>query len=69
MVTDRVYYVTNATADLWQTFTAPFDVEKIWVVETFSEEALKQVGDGKRDTILISQAHHNADFAAAKSAL
>ena len=64
MVTDRVYYVTNATADLWQTFTAPFDVEKIWVVETFSEEALKQVGDGKRDTILISQAHHNADFAA-----
>lgn len=64
LVTDRVYYVTNATADLWQTFTAPFDVEKIWVVETFSEEALKQVGDGTRDTILISQAHHNADFAA-----
>ena len=64
LVTDRIYYVTNTTADLWQTFTAPFDVEKIWVVETFSEEALKQVGDGTRDTILISQAHHNADFAA-----
>ena len=63
-ITDRVYYVTNTLADIWQTFTAPFDVENIYVVETYDEEALKQVGDGKRDTILISQAHHNADFAA-----
>ena len=61
-ITDKVFYVTTATADLWQTFTAPFDVENIWVVETFSEEELKKKGD--RSTILREQAKHNADFAA-----
>ncbi len=61
-ITDKVFYVTTAMADLWQTFTAPFDVEKIWVVETFSEEELKKKGD--RRTILREQAKHNADFAA-----
>ena len=63
-ITDRVFYVTTATADIWETFTAPFDVAKIYVVETYPEDELLKVGDGKRDTILISQAHHNADFAA-----
>ena len=73
LVTDKIYYVTNATADVWQTFTAPFDVEKIWVVETFSEAELIRRGNdsiqGKRDPnlrneILLEQARHNADFAA-----
>lgn len=73
LVTDKIYYVTNATADVWQTFTAPFDVEKIWVVETFSEAELIRIGKdsirGKqnpnlRNAILLEQARHNADFAA-----
>ena len=73
VVTDKIYYVTNATADVWQTFTAPFDVEKIWVVETFSEAELIRRGNdsiqGKqnpnlRNAILLEQARHNADFAA-----
>ena len=73
LVTDKIYYVTNATADVWQTFTAPFDVEKIWVVETFSEAELIRRGNdsiqGKREpnlrnAILLEQARHNADFAA-----
>ena len=73
LVTDKIYYVTNATADVWQTFTAPFDVEKIWVVETFSEAELIRRGNdsiqGKRNPnlrneILLEQARHNADFAA-----
>lgn len=41
-VTDKVYYVTTATADVWQSFTAPFDVAKIWVVETYDEKTLKK---------------------------
>lgn len=61
-VTDKVYYVTTATADVWQTFTAPFDVEKIWVVEPFSEVELEK--KGTRNQILLEQARHNADFAA-----
>ena len=61
-ITDRVYYITNATADLWQTFTAPFDVAKIYVVESYSEEKLEKVGT--RAEILKEQAKHNADFAA-----
>ena len=73
LVTDKIYYVTNATADVWETFTAPFDVEKIWVVETFSEAELIRIGNdsirGKetpnlREAILLEQARHNADFAA-----
>lgn len=41
-ITDKVYYVTTATADVWQSFTAPFDVAKIWVVETYDEKTLKK---------------------------
>ena len=66
-ITDKVYYVTNATADIWQTFTAPFDVAKISVVETFSETELKKFGTNapnQRTAILQEQARHNADYAA-----
>lgn len=61
-ITDKVFYITTATADVWKTFTAPFDVAKMYVVETYSEEALKAVGN--RSQILKEQAIHNADFAA-----
>ena len=66
-ITDRVYYMTTATADIWQTFTAPFDVANIYVMETYSENAFEQMGDtaqNPRATILKAQAEHNADFAA-----
>ncbi len=68
-IANRVYYITTATADIWQTFTAPFDVENIYVVETYSEKALEDIGNtavlsSARDTILKVQAVHNADFAA-----
>lgn len=62
-ITDRVYYVTNTLADIWQTFTAPFDVENIYVVETYDEETLSSM-EGGRSQILLEQARHNADFAA-----
>ncbi len=76
VITDKVYYITTATADVWMTFTAPFNVEKIWVVETYSEtelEALaKQIEEANksqkyvnpREAVLKEQAKHNADFAA-----
>ena len=72
-VTDKVYYVTTATADVWQSFTAPFDVAKIWVVETYDEKTLKKTpkktdAEGqelsKHKSIMLEQAKHNADFAA-----
>jgi len=68
-IANRVYYITTATADIWQTFTAPFNVENIYVVETYSEKALEDIGktaelSSARDTILKVQAVHNADFAA-----
>ncbi len=61
-ITDKVFYVTTATADIWQSFTAPFDVARIYVVETYPEEELEKVGT--RSQILLEQAKHNADFAA-----
>ena len=63
-VTDKVYYITTATADLWKTFTAPFDVAKIYIAETYSEAELEAFEDGRRSAILQEQARHNADFAA-----
>ena len=76
-VSDKVYYVVPATADLWMTFTAPFDVEKLWIVETYKESDLaatenKVVQDEEgnettldhRTSVLLEQAKHNADFAA-----
>ena len=72
-ITDKVYYVTTATADVWQSFTAPFNVAKIWVVETYDEKTLKKTlkktddkGNvlTKHKSIMLEQAKHNADFAA-----
>ena len=62
-VEDKVYYVTTIPqADVWINFTAPFNVEKIYVVETYDEEDLSK--SGTRDDVMKEQAKHNADFAA-----
>ena len=61
-IANRVYYITTATADIWQTFTAPFDVANIYIVETFKEDMLEKMNS--RSEILEVQAQHNADFAA-----
>ena len=62
-VQNRVYYITPiASADNWMTFTAPFDVENIYVVETYDEKELAT--EGNKAEIKIKQAEHNADFAA-----
>ena len=62
-VQNRVYYITPIpSADNWMTFTAPFDVENIYVVETYDEKELAT--QGNKAEIKIKQAEHNADFAA-----
>ena len=72
-ITEKVYYIIPATADIWMTFTAPFNVEKLWVVETYEESKLAETPLKKdefgnelsqRQSVLIEQAKHNADFAA-----
>ena len=67
-VENKIYYVTLLEADNWMAFTAPFDVEKIYIMETYSEEALSKTKpseeEGLRKTIMNVQAKHNADFAA-----
>jgi hypothetical protein len=70
-VEDRVYYITTATADVWNAFTAPFDVANIYIMETYPENELEAmegtIVDGVtigRTQIIQEQAKHNADFAA-----
>ena len=64
-VQNRVYYITPIpSADNWMTFTAPFDVENLYVVETYDEKALSTLGNKTKAEIKIAQARHNADFAA-----
>lgn len=63
-VAGKMYYITTIpSADVWMTFTAPFDVEKVYVVEAFEESKLENYSND-RDEILKFQAIHNANFAA-----
>ena len=73
-VTDRIYYITTAMSDVWMNFTMPFDVQNIYIVESFDENVIAgyetddaivpAAGETKRDAIKRIQAKHNADFAA-----
>lgn len=72
-ITEKIYYIVPASADTWMTFTAPFNVQKLWVVETYDEEKLEKTKLKKdeynnelsqKKSVLIEQATHNADFAA-----
>lgn len=71
-VENKVYYIVPAQADVWMAFTAPFNVEKLWIMETRTENDLLE--DAKmlqrndrtlndRAAMLKAQARHNADFA------
>ena len=64
-VENKLYYITTATADVWNAFTAPFNVANIYIMETYPENELQKLEDnGKtRSEILEEQAKHNADFA------
>jgi hypothetical protein len=69
-VENKVYYITTATADVWNAFTAPFDVANIYIMETYPEEELdrmswddKKYPDVNREDILAIQAEQNAYFA------
>ena len=63
-VAGKIYYITTIpSADVWMTFTAPFDVEKVYVVESFEESKLEDYSSD-RNEILKFQAIHNANFAA-----
>ena len=71
-VENKVYYIVPAQADVWMAFTAPFNVEKLWIMETRTENDLLedakmlQIKDptlNDRAAMLKAQARHNADFA------
>lgn len=64
-VENKLYYITTATADVWNAFTAPFDVANIYIMETYPENELQKMEDNgmTRSDILKEQAKHNADFA------
>ena len=65
-VENKLYYITTATADVWNAFTAPFNVANIYIVETYPENELEKMErkqNRTRDEILKVQAKHNADFA------
>lgn len=63
-VLDKIYYIMPASADVWMTFVPPFDVEKLWVVETIDEQKLiDYAATHTRQEVLKLQAKHNADFA------
>ena len=73
VVKNKVYYVVPAKADVWMAFTAPFDVENVYIMETRHEadlqaDAIAAMNEGKYETYRAAmsgcQAKHNANFAA-----
>ena len=70
-VENKVYYITTATADVWNAFTAPFNVANIYVMETYPEDELARMEWDKkhpgypktRSQLLEIQAEQNAYFA------
>lgn len=69
-INNKIYYITSVSSDVWMTFTAPFDVQNIWVVETYDETQLQkrqptpESKKSQRSIVLAEQAKNNADFAA-----
>ena len=64
-IEDKVYYITTAEADTWMTFTAPFDVENIYVMEAYPEALLEDYAlTHTPGETRYEQARHNANFAA-----
>ena len=57
---DAIYYITTATADIWTTFAAPFDITNVYVVETYPESVLSSMSI---ENALTEQATKNLDFA------
>ena len=64
--TNKLYYITTVEADIWKSFTPPFDVKKIYVVNTYPDSIYNEsVEKGKMTRVqaLKAQAQQNANFA------
>lgn len=44
-INNKVYYITTALSDTWMNFTMPFDVENIYVVESYPDFKLEKYFD------------------------
>ena len=63
---NKLYYVTTTEADVWKTFASPFDVKKIYVVNTYPDSIYSESverGQMTRTAALKAQAQQNANFA------
>lgn len=63
---NKLYYVTTIEADVWKTFTPPFDVRKIYVVNTSPNSIYENSVENEtmsRSEALKAQAQQNANFA------
>lgn len=64
--TEKLYYITTVEADVWKTFTPPFDVKKIYVVNSYPDSIYQEKvknGSLTRSAALREQAQQNANFA------
>lgn len=64
--TNKLYYITTVEADIWKSFTPPFDVKKMYVVNTYPDSIYSESvenGQMTRAAALKEQAQQNANFA------
>lgn len=59
-IQNDLHIIMPAVADNWMTFTAPFDVKKVYVLESYPDSILQTKS---RDEALQLQAKANVDFA------
>lgn len=65
-ITDKLYYMMIVNADIWLTFTPPFDVKRMYVFQSYPDDALSEAvesGTLSRYQARQKQAEHNAYFA------
>lgn len=64
--TNKLYYITTVEADIWKSFTPPFDVKKMYVVNTYPDSIYSESVENRQMTraaALKEQAQQNANFA------
>ena len=55
-IKEELNYMTNAVADEWRTFVAPFDIQHVYVLELANEKELQSVNQSNNPNSITKQA-------------
>ena len=62
-INNKVYYITTALSDTWMNFTMPFDVENIYVVESYPDFKLEKYFEDEKVVENCTKQFENLEIA------